>query len=256
MIHLRVAKGCQPTANILAQLLAKEHVVLGNHENPGVVCWGAGMENVPKVLNANCSAFNKLTQLKKLVSVDIPTVPIIEQIPLWMHGHNPVFPILARKLSHVAGRDIILCRSPKGSRKALARGRAYFTQFIPSTTEFRIWVYRKRHLGTYEKILKYPWKKRGINRNYHNGYAFQLVTQASIPRSAVDIAIAAVAALKLDFGAVDILRGKNGQFFVLEVNTAPGVEGEGRQAIQSLAHRIARWEAAGYPSRVEDKDAE
>lgn len=249
MIHLRVAKGCQPTANILAQLLAKENIALGNYENPGVVCWGAGMQNIPKVLNANCSAFNKLTQLKKLSAAGISTVPILEQIPLWMHGHNPIFPILARKLNHVAGRDIILCKSPASCRKALAKGRAYFTRFVPSSTEFRVWVYRKRHLGTYEKILKYPWKKKGVNRNYHNGYAFQLVASEAVPRPAVDIAISCIAALGLDFGAVDILLGNDKKFYVLEVNTAPGVEGEGRQAIQLLAHRIAKWEAAGYPAR-------
>jgi glutathione synthase/RimK-type ligase-like ATP-grasp enzyme len=257
MIHLRVAKGCQPTANILSQLLLKEGVQLGYGEAKGVVCWGAGNPVAgPRILNANCSAFNKLTQLKQLAAAGITIVPIVETIPLWMHGRNPIFPILARKRNHVAGRDIILCRSPKGCRKALARGRAYFTRFIPSSTEFRVWVYRKRHLGTYEKVLKYPWKKKGVNRNYHNGYAFDLVKEAALPREAITIAIKAIAALGLDFGGVDILRGKDGHFYVLEVNTAPGVEGEGRQAIQLLAHRIARWEAAGYPARKDDNNAE
>jgi glutathione synthase/RimK-type ligase-like ATP-grasp enzyme len=260
MIHLRVAKGCQLTANILAQLLAKEGVKPWQGQgggNNGVVCWGAGNPHAgPHILNANCSAFNKLTQLQKLTASGILTVPIVGQVPSWMNGHNPIFPVLARKLNHVAGRDIILCRSPKGCRKALVRGRAYFTQFIPSSTEYRVWVYRKRHLGTYEKFLKYPWKKKGVNRNYHNGYAFQLVGANAIPRPAVDVAVRCIAALGLDFGAVDILLGNDKKFYVLEVNSAPGVEGEGRQAIQLLAHRIARWEQTGYPAKAEDKNAE
>ena len=33
-----------------------------------------------------------------------------------------------------------------------------------------------------------------------------------------------IKALKLDFGAVDIIRAKNGKLYVLEVNTAPGLE--------------------------------
>jgi hypothetical protein len=51
--------------------------------------------------------------------------------------------------------------------------------------------------------------------------------------------------VSLDFGAVDILHGKDGHFYVLEVNTAPEVEGEGRQVIQSLADKIAAWEKNG-----------
>lgn len=254
MIHLRVAKGCQPTADILSQLLAKEGVQLA-YNGDATVCWGAGSAQSSKILNSKCSAFNKLIQLQKLSASGIPIVPIVGQDvhQKWMHGNNPVFPVLARKLQHVGGRDIILCRSPKGCRKALARGRAYFTRFVSSTTEFRVWIYRKRHLGTYEKFLKYPWKKRGCNRNYKNGYAFQLVTQANLPQAAIELARKCIATLDLDFGAVDILRANNGQFVVLEVNTAPGVEGEGRMVIQKLAHRIAKWEAAGYPNRTQEQ---
>lgn len=250
MIHLRVAKGCQPTANILAQLLLKEGVKLAL-DGKSVVCWGAGSSETSKSLNNNCSAFNKLTQLQKLHAAGVPIVPLVgsKTHQKWMNGHNPVFPVLARKLHHVGGRDIIICRSPLGCRRALARGRAYFTQFLQSKTEYRVWVYRKRHLGTYQKYLKYPWKKRGINRNYKNGYAFQLVTADAVPRAAVDFAIRSIAALGLDFGAVDILVVSEGNYVVLEVNTAPGVEGEGRQGIQALAHRIAQWEKAGYPAR-------
>jgi glutathione synthase/RimK-type ligase-like ATP-grasp enzyme len=39
-------------------------------------------------------------------------------------------------------------------------------------------------------------------------------------------------ALGLDFGAVDIIQDDGGNFYVLEVNTAPGLEG---QTIKSYA---------------------
>ncbi|CAN5950619.1 unnamed protein product [Sphagnum jensenii] len=41
-----------------------------------------------------------------------------------------------------------------------------------------------------------------------------------------EIAIAATTALGLDFGAVDIIEDKNEKLYVLEVNTAPGLEGK------------------------------
>jgi len=40
------------------------------------------------------------------------------------------------------------------------------------------------------------------------------------------VALAAVSALGLDFGAVDIIYNEHeNQYYVLEVNTAPGLEG-------------------------------
>jgi D-alanine-D-alanine ligase-like ATP-grasp enzyme len=62
-------------------------------------------------------------------------------------------------------------------------------------------------------------------RNYENGWVF---ARAGVtpPAGVVEQALAAVSALGLDFGAVDI--GYNEKFnraVVYEVNTAPGVEG-------------------------------
>lgn len=135
------------------------------------------------------------------------------------------------------------------------RGRAYFTKLVPSSTEFRVWIYRRRHLGTYEKVLTYPEKRfnrkgrRRTGRNYRNGWTFELVQAENIPRPAVDLAIAAINALSLDFGAVDILKGLDGQYYVLEINCAPGVEGENRQVIQALAGKVANWVKRGCPKR-------
>jgi glutathione synthase/RimK-type ligase-like ATP-grasp enzyme len=160
------------------------------------------------------------------------------------------FPVLARNRKHHGGTDIIYCKNRFAARRALKRGRAYFTRYIPSKTEYRVWVYRGRHLGTYEKVLARPEEKHKlIGRNYGNGYAFQLVSEHGVPRASVDLAINALNVLRLDFGGVDVLIGNNAQAYILEVNTAPGVEGPGRQVIQALARRIAKWEAAGYPGR-------
>ena len=97
--------------------------------------------------------------------------------------------------------------------------------------------------------MKYPGKFKYIGRNYRNGFVFNLVKSEAVPRGAVEQASMSVLALDLDFGAVDILQSTNGGFYVLEVNTAPGVEGAARQGIRALAQKIARWEQKGYPNR-------
>lgn len=254
-LKLHVAQNCGPTARILAKLLQDNGVTLTQGQADGHVCWGAGADYGERGLNCRASAFNKLTQLQVLAKAGITTVPIVlpGNIPMLMRkGTDFPFtqPLLARKLAHHGGTDIRYCKGTRKARIALKRGRAFFTRYIPSTTEYRVWVYRKRHLGTYEKVLAHPeMKHRMVGRNYRNGFAFQLVAEAAIPRVAIDLAIRSISVLGLDFGAVDVLRGRDGAFYVLEVNTAPGVEGEGRQVIQSLAKRIAAWEKKGFPER-------
>lgn len=247
MIQLHVAKGCGPTGKILRELLLKNGVTFG--PNGGHVCWGAATQAKP-ALNGHI-VLNKLEELLTLGKAGIRTVPVFQA---GRPFHMP-YPVLARKLKHVGGRDIFYCRDAKRAGIALKRECAYFTQYIPSTTEYRVWIYRKRHLGTYEKILAHPeWKHRMVGRNYKNGYAFSLIQEANIPRDAVEQATRSITALGLDFGAVDILRGKDGNSYVLEVNTAPGVEGSNRQVIQSLAKRITRWDELKFPGRSEDSN--
>jgi glutathione synthase/RimK-type ligase-like ATP-grasp enzyme len=62
-------------------------------------------------------------------------------------------------------------------------------------------------------------------RNHVNGWVF-CTQNVGIPDKALDYAVMAVAACGLDFGAVDIIWNESRQeAYVLEVNTAPGIEG-------------------------------
>ena len=261
MLRLHIAENCGPTGRILAKLLTDAGVPLTHDNNAakGHVCWGAGGSYAQPTLNAKCSNHNKLQELQALTTAGVQTIPFMlpNEVPQLMFPKRPIpfaQPLLARKLKHHGGTDIRYCKDTRRARIALSKGRAFFTRYIPSTTEFRVWVYRKRHLGTYEKVLAHPeLKHRMVGRNHRNGYAFQLVQEANIPRPAVDLAVRSVEALGLDFGAVDVLLGRDGRYYVLEVNTAPGIEGPNRQVIQSLAKRIINWSTKGFPARNGEK---
>jgi glutathione synthase/RimK-type ligase-like ATP-grasp enzyme len=251
-VRLHIAQNCGPTGRILEKLLSEAGVELTHGPADAHVCWGAGGAYGEHVLNARCSGRNKLEELETLINAGIQTVPTYFALNL----DAMQYPVLARNLHHHGGFDIRFCKNRIRAVRALRAGRAYFTRYIPSTTEYRVWIYRRRHLGTYEKVLAHPeLKRRMIGRNHKNGYAFQLVHEANIPRTAVEMAIRSVGALGLDFGAVDVLLGRDGKFYVLEVNSAPGVQGPARLAIQSLAKRIAKWVEHGYPKRDADGDS-
>lgn len=103
-----------------------------------------------------------------------------------------------------------------------------YTKFIDKDAEFRIHVFDGRVIDQRQKIKASD--GRPITSNYinthNNGYVFQ---HTSAPVDCHTQAIAAVKALGLDFGAVDVVYKKDtpssGKAYVLEVNTAPGLTG-------------------------------
>lgn len=102
-----------------------------------------------------------------------------------------------------------------------------YTKYVKGREEYRLHVVGGRVIDRQMKRrradLDGPANTRV--RNLANGWVF---CREDVPvHEQVDhAAIAAVGALGLDFGAVDIKRNdQNGRVFVLEVNTAPGLEG-------------------------------
>jgi hypothetical protein len=251
MIELRVANGSRPTGRILEGLLQERNREIrqgrtGVRETvQAVVSYGVPYTGTVPSLNSQAGRLDKYEQGLALQKAGVSVVPHLtaEQA----RRENRV--LLARKRNHVGGKDIMLVLEPSDVDLRLRAGAQFFTPYIPSAREYRVWIYRRQHLGTYQKVLAHPERYKKVGRNFDNGFAFNLVRSQDVPRDAVELASAAVEALQLDFGAVDVLQGRDGQFFVLEVNTAPGVEGENRQVIQALAEKIARWVEIGFPAR-------
>jgi glutathione synthase/RimK-type ligase-like ATP-grasp enzyme len=187
-------------------------------------------------LNANAGAGDKYEQMVRMGEAGV----LVPQT--YMPDDNPTqFPLLARKRHHMGGTDIRLVMQAKELPWRAASGSDFFVEYIPWETEYRVWVFRGKHLGTYEKVMGHPEMYKRLGANYKNGFVFNLVRQGDIPRAAVQSATSAIGALDLDFGAVDVLKGENGKFYTLEVNTAPGVQNGTRQVLRGLADNIAVW---------------
>lgn len=247
MIDLRVSNASGVTGDTLAGImreLGSEVSVSKQSDTPAagdvVASYGmAGRWNVP-TLNSRVSASDKFDQLRRMGAAGVP-VPAY-----WLaDGTSGIpadaYPLLARKRRHRGGKDIKVVLQPEEIPWRIAAGAEAFVKYVPWVAEHRVWVYRGRHLGTYRKVQAHPELYRWTGMNQRNGFGFVLVPSEEVNRSLVDVAGKAVDALGLDFGAVDVLTGKDETDYVLEVNTAPGVEGEGRQAIRLLAAHIVRW---------------
>lgn len=142
-----------------------------------------------------------------------------EGIPVPRMGEDK-FPCIARPTKHARGQKFIVCRSREDVLRARRKGCSYFSEFYPKRHEYRV------HIGS-GKIL-FISEKIGGNHpfvwNHGKGYIFKPLRRHEFRPEVYRPAKAALKALGLDFGAVDVMTDAIGDFpvaVVSEVNTAP-----------------------------------
>lgn len=186
---------------------------------------GVKMLNKPEAV---AIASNKLEAFKTLISsgVAVPQFTISEQTANeWVQlGHTVIERHILRGNS---GEGIRIVNLDDDSVENYITPAPLYTKFVPKMTEFRVHVFRGRVIDICEK------KKRSSENRPENfnryicstevGWVFARNNIRDIP-AVKDIAIRAVAALGLDFGAVDVMYHED-RPLVLEVNTAPGLMG-------------------------------
>lgn len=220
---------------LLAALKEQGANIIGGTKGPDeskkvgvLIRWGATklVGKPGKVLNNAKSigfASDKLESLKKFRDEGIVTPPIFEDI----NKIEPKdFPVLGRKVHHIAANDIALCLQKKDLGVAKNLGCSYFTKYIPTAVEYRLHVFGDKVIKTSQKILSHPEQnKRPWIRNFDEGYTFHAPQEGFKLKAGVRaLAIESVSILGLTFGAVDIIIGDDGKAYVLEVNTAPGLQ--------------------------------
>lgn len=136
--------------------------------------------------------------------------------------------VLARTMTRASGgRGIVVVRHTDQLPRA-----PLYVKYIRKESEYRVHV-----LGGVAAVVQQKRRRNGeeqtadqqLIRNYDNGWIFAVENVAfvspAVEETVKEQAVAAVMALGLDFGAVDIIVNRRGsQVYVLEVNTAPGIE--------------------------------
>lgn len=193
-----------------------------------VINWGSTLPlNALTVVNrpeAVALAVDKLDTLRVLFEMGV-SVPMftahaerMDRDKLW----------LARtKLRSSGGEGIIVIRPGDAVPEA-----PLYVQYIPKLLEYRVHVFNQ--LGgstTYvqQKLRRNETEQTAdqkLLRNHENGWVFAQPV-GDIPAAVCTEAVAAVEYLGLQFGAVDVVVGRDdGKAYVLEVNTSPGLQGE------------------------------
>lgn len=218
------------------------HAMMVQHENSKfvwkpnktVINWGASSIPNNKVLacnvinhpnavnNSSCklSCFEILSQ--QGVSVPDWTISKQEALEWAREGHIIVCRTLLRGHS---GKGIILYEYVEGAAMPDAK---LYVKYVKKKHEYRVHVFNGEILDVQQKKRKLDVQDQEVNwqiRNRGNGFIYAREGVA-LPEHVLELACRAVSVLKLDFGAVDLIYNeKQDKYYVLEVNTAPGLYG-------------------------------
>jgi glutathione synthase/RimK-type ligase-like ATP-grasp enzyme len=199
-----------------------------------IINWGNGNEGLSGQLGTSIPvingyarvavASNKLATfntLKDKDGINIPTFTTDRSVAAqWITDGTTV--VCRTKLSGHSGDGIVLANKPEDLVNA-----PLYVQYIKKQKEFRVHVAFGEVIDVQEKRQRkeYEGTTNFQVRNHQTGWVY-CREDLQEPRLLREMGLRAIQELGLDFGAVDLIyNAKRDDCYVLEVNTAPGLEG-------------------------------
>lgn len=255
-----------------ARIIRLENSKFKGSDKKFVINWGNSVTNEEiekaNVLNkpeAVALATNKLTFFDKVSGiVSIPQYTIHREVAeVWVNEGKKV--VVREKLNGHSGEGIVLFDNQSAwSEYNHSRAKLYVL-YIPKKDEYRVHVVNGEPIDIQRKAIQPGLTREQVNfsiRNHHNGFIYVREGVAdSCPSHVVEQAILAVNTVGLHFGAVDVIWNEyRKQGVVLEVNTAPGLEGQSvanyskalKKAAYSIDWGILAAETESQPVRTID----
>jgi glutathione synthase/RimK-type ligase-like ATP-grasp enzyme len=138
--------------------------------------------------------------------------------------------VVREKLTGHSGEGLVILEDEEDWEMYNHSRAKLYVKYIPKFDEYRIHVNAGEVIDIQRKALRNDIDREEANwhvRSHANGFIFARNEDKKPPQDVLDQSVAAVVHCGLDFGAVDVVWNKyHGQAFVLEINTAPGLEGE------------------------------
>lgn len=203
--------------------------------------------NEPSAVN---TAANKLLFFRHASSdgPDRPRVPEWTQdkalVQAWLAGENNRGVFARTELRGNSGAGIVDIRED-ADLNSLPDG-TLFVKYIPKKLEWRIHmdrtgqafaIQRKARRVDSDETLS-PVSTNWRIRNLKNGFIFERNGDTRPDPDVIEQARRAIVSLGLDFGAVDVIWNTKSGAYVLEVNTAPGLEGTTVVDYSNMLYRL------------------
>jgi glutathione synthase/RimK-type ligase-like ATP-grasp enzyme len=172
----------------------------------------------PPAVVAACNS--KLDAFRLLAAAGNVRIPRFTTSPIEASGWG----------TKVVERELLRANSGRGIRltesEDVRDNVPLYVEYIKKRSEYRVHVWNGEVIDVQQKRVRTGSEGNNFQiRSHDNGWVF---CRDSIvePSGLRDNAVNAVAALNLNFGAVDVIHNHHANLcYVLEVNTAPGVEG-------------------------------
>lgn len=199
-----------------------------------VINWGASnvpaevakctLINQPKAVGVATNKRDFFQVLKGLRKNYLPETTTDKAVALkWLEENNSV--VCRSVLQGHSGEGITIADKPDQLVDA-----PLYVKYIKKQQEYRVHVINGEVIDIQRKARRKEVPDAEVNwrvRNHDNGFVFAREGGVKLHKAATDMALDVIKSLSLDFGAVDLIYNQGqGKYYALEVNTAPGLEGQ------------------------------
>lgn len=196
---------------------------------------GNAILNKPEAVHV---AANKLHTFTRFGMVGISTPRWTTELDVASEWKDAGMVVVARtKLTGHSGEGIVIARGDDELPTA-----PLYVEYVPKKEEYRVHVFNGEVIDVQRKMRKRDVPDGQVNwqvRNLSGGFVYGREGVA-LREEAQHLAVDAVLALGLDFGAVDIIYNeRRDAYYVLEVNTAPGLTGTTLERYVDAVRRFA-----------------
>lgn len=182
-------------------------------------------------ITASDLVLNKLTCLEKMTKEGVPCLTYTTdraKVREWLQSGERVYVRASLRGSSGEGITVIeganaeLPVAPLYTKGVKGKRREYRIHVFNCNGVKRYWIQQKQRRQGFQENEKYD----STVRNLDHGWIFAHNEIVSPKEQTIGACVAACDAFGLHFGAVDVIEvDKGGQPYVLEINTAPGLEG-------------------------------
>lgn len=167
-------------------------------------------------------ARNKIKTFELLDAQGIPIPYWTTEIPNQLERGNNAIWLQRATVTGSGGEGITVIREENTFGRA-----PLYVKYIRKSAEYRVHVVNGVAIQTAQKRRELDNEQtpdQALIRNHENGWIFAVNDVTPLTRETLALAVRAVTALGLDFGAVDLIIEKNtNRAVILEINSAPGL---------------------------------
>lgn len=204
------------------------------HSGPQFSLNNVRVLNKPEAVNVASNKLTALTRMKE-AGVNVPEFTTDINVAKEWIAKNRI--VLCRKLLRAnSGRGIVIAKAMEELVPA-----PLYVKYIRKEHEYRVHVFNGKVIDAVEKKRKRGFQENNVYnkyiRSYEQGWIFArdgLVLSDSVKAEAIK----ACTTLGLDFGAVDVVLDKDNKPVILEVNTAPGLQGT---TLENYKKAVKEW---------------